>query len=62
MRVTLNGVQHDVVADTLLALVGEVPPGHAVALNGQVVPRALLAEQRLCEHDVVELVTAVAGG
>lgn len=37
-------------------------PGIAVALNGQVVPRARWAETRLHPNDKVEIIHAVPGG
>jgi sulfur carrier protein len=69
MKVTLNGtvVDHDaaslggLLAD-LLADLGGLPDGHAVAVNGEVVPRAVHAARPLADGDVVEVVTAVAGG
>lgn len=38
------------------------PAGHAVALNGAVVPRAEHAQTALNDGDSVEIVTAVQGG
>jgi sulfur carrier protein len=48
----------------LVAVVGLDPdrPGIAVALNGQVVPRARWAETWLQPDDKVEIIHAVAGG
>ena len=62
MRITLNGTPTDTEATTLRSLLGDPPDGHAVALNGEVVPRAALADRVLSGGDVVEVVTAVAGG
>lgn len=62
MRLTLNGVPLDADAPTLVDLVGPLPSGHAVAVNGEVVPRAHHPTRRLADGDVVEVVTAVAGG
>lgn len=62
MRVTLNGVPTDTDATTLAELVGVLPAGHAVAVDAEVVPRAAHASRPLADGDVVEVVTAVAGG
>ena len=40
MRVTVNGRPVDTEARTLVDLVGELPDGHAAAVNGEVVPRS----------------------
>ncbi|HVK27272.1 MAG TPA: sulfur carrier protein ThiS [Nocardioides sp.] len=51
------------VADLLAARLGHPPPsGIAVALNGEVVPRASWPVVVLADGDVVEVVTAVQGG
>lgn len=62
MRLTLNGVLLDADAATLDDLVGPLPSGHAVAVNHEVVPREEIARRPLADGDVVEVVTAVAGG
>lgn len=62
MHLTLNGAAHDTGAVTLLELVGPVPDGHAVAVNHEVVPRAQHRTLLLADGDVVDVVTAVAGG
>ena len=62
MRLTVNGVQLDADATTLHDLVGPLPDGHAAAVNHEVVPRAQHASRLLADGDVVEVVTAVAGG
>jgi sulfur carrier protein len=62
MRLTLNGVPLDADAETLHDLIGPLPSGHAVAVNDEVVPRAQIARRPLADGDVVEVVTAVAGG
>jgi len=66
MRVTLNGATVDTTSVTLDALLADVlgglPEGHAVAVNGEVVPRAAHGARPLAAGDVVEVVTAVAGG
>lgn len=62
MHLTLNGVALDVAATTLRELVGALPQGHAVAVNSEVVPRAECDTWQLADGDVVDVVTAVAGG
>lgn len=62
MHLTLNGVALDVAATTLRELVGPLPDGHAVAVNSEVVPRAECDTWQLADGDVVDVVTAVAGG
>lgn len=62
MRVTLNGLPVATDALTVAGLVGSLPDGHAVAVNGEVVPRSAHGVRPLTEGDVIELVTAVAGG
>jgi len=62
MRLTLNGVALDSDAATLMDLVGPLPDGQAVAVNHEVVPRAEHQGRLLVDGDVVEVVTAVAGG
>ena len=62
MHLTLNGVAIDVEATTLRELVGPLLHGHAVAVNGEVVPRGECATWQLTGGDVVDVVTAVAGG
>jgi sulfur carrier protein len=49
--------------DVVVTLVGaDLPRGVAVAVNGEVVPRAEWAGTRLRAGDSVEVLTAVAGG
>lgn len=66
MHVMLNGDPVATTASTLTGLLEEryagLPPGHAVALNGCVVPRIEVDSVRLVAGDRVEVVTAVAGG
>lgn len=63
MQIIVNGTAREVVASmTVAALVPGEGRGVAVAVNGEVVPRTLLAQHRLTEGDVVEVVTAVQGG
>jgi sulfur carrier protein len=48
----------------LLTGLGHPPggPGIAVALNGEVLPRAAWAPTVLCEHDRIEVLGATQGG
>ena len=66
MRITHNGAPIETEAPTLesflTALLGPLPPGCAVAVNGEVVPRAGIADRALSDGDAIEVVTAVAGG
>ena len=62
MHLTLNGVAHDVEVTTLRELVGPLPDGHAVAVNSEVVPRSACETWQLADGDIVDVVTAVAGG
>lgn len=66
MTITCNGESVAVeatVADLLRARLGHArPPGVAVAINEEVVPRGEWAARRLAAGDVVEVVTAVQGG
>lgn len=62
MHLTLNGVPLDVEVTTLADLVGPLPAGHAAAVNLEVVPRADHGRVVLADGDVVDVVTAVAGG
>jgi sulfur carrier protein len=62
MQLTLNGAAHVADVTTLLELVGPLPDGHAVAVNHEVVPRAQHSTRLLVDGDVVDVVTAVAGG
>jgi sulfur carrier protein len=62
VHLTLNGVAHVADVTTLLELVGSLPDGHAVAINHEVVPRAEHGTRLLVDDDVVDVMTAVAGG
>ncbi len=62
MNLTINGATTESSAATVGQLLGPLPPGHAVAVNGQVVPRAEHDSRVLADGDVVDVVTAVAGG
>ncbi|NYI43923.1 sulfur carrier protein [Nocardioides aromaticivorans] len=64
--ITCNGealTAEGTVADLLRARLGDPPrSGIAVAVNGEVVPRATWPGVVLTDGDVVEVVTAVQGG
>lgn len=64
MRITVNGdVQVFDHPLTVAALAAEQPKrSMAIAVNGNVVPRSAHATTELQDGDVVEIVTAVAGG
>jgi len=64
MTITVNGEPHDLRGPTTVAdLLGDRSrQGTAVAVNGDVVPRARHAEVSLRPGDAVEIVTAVQGG
>ena len=68
MRVVLNGTERDVPAGTnvasAVAMAGgeESERGVAVAVEGEVVPRAEWQERTLAEGESVEVVRAVQGG
>lgn len=61
----LNGVEINDGAQSLLELVERHIPirhGIAVAVNGDVIPRSEWAQCHLATSDVIEVVTAAAGG
>ena len=70
MRITCNGEAVDLdgqvegtVAGLLLRRFDEPhPPGIAVAVGGEVVPRTCWGDWPIRDGDVVEIVTAVQGG
>lgn len=66
IRIVINGAPHEVPADTTLAalvtLVGAHPEGVAVALDGEVVPRAELGRRGVAPGAKVEIIRAVGGG
>jgi sulfur carrier protein len=66
MKIKVNGAETDAPAGASLAsVVARVSPrneGVAVALNGEVVPRAAWAATTVREADSVEVLTAVQGG
>lgn len=62
MLITVNGSAVETAAHTVALLLGELPPGHAVAVNDEVVPRSAHCTHPVTEGDRVEVVEAVAGG
>ncbi|MEU8327954.1 sulfur carrier protein ThiS [Micromonospora sp. NPDC048839] len=66
MELTVNGTGRSVPGEmTVAGLVGVVAPqprGVAVAVNGEVVPRAGWATTALRDGDHVEVLTAAQGG
>lgn len=67
MTITCNGARADTeartIADLLVERLGDPrPPGVAVAVDSEVVPRAAWSERVLEDGAVVEIVTAVQGG
>lgn len=66
MIVFVNGERREVSApvtlDQVLGLGGQAPRGIAVAVDGEVVPRARHRTTSLAEGARVEIVTAVQGG
>ena len=62
MRITLNGSAVETAAPTVALLLGDLPAGHAVAVNREVVPRSAHPSHRIADGDEIEVVEAVAGG
>lgn len=68
MLITLNGQPREVLPGRLSALLAELLPpsecgaGIAVAVNSEVVPRSDHPERWLRPGDVIDVVSAVAGG
>ena len=65
MRLVVNGVEQDVVAETLAAALEALDYGEtlvATALNGDFVPARKRAETALREGDRVEIVAPRQGG
>ena len=68
MNVLVNGEQHELeqgalVSDVLVLLGRDrFPRGLAVAINGQVIPRAEWAERELADQDRIEVLQAIGGG
>jgi sulfur carrier protein len=66
VKAKVNGLEREL-ADgstvaTVLALLDAPPSGVAVAVDGEVVPRAAWAATAVPEGSVVEVLTAVQGG
>ena len=62
MRITLNGSVVETAAPTVALLLGDLPAGHAVAVNREVVPRSAHPSHPVTDGDEIEVVDAVAGG
>ncbi|MEQ3551884.1 sulfur carrier protein ThiS [Pseudonocardia nematodicida] len=66
MRIELNGESREIDGEPLLARVlteaGLPERGIAVAVDGEVVPRATWPQHRLADGARVEVLTAVQGG
>ena len=62
MLITVNGSVVETAAHTVSLLLGDLPAGHAVAVNGEVVPRSTHATHPVIDGDEVDVVEAVAGG
>lgn len=64
MNITVNGDTTEFDGPISIAVLVAAQPKHsmAVALNGAVVPRSAHATTFVTDGDVVEIVTAVAGG
>lgn len=66
ITVRINGEAHELPEAldlrTLVLRLGWRPEAVAVAVNGEVVPRARLAERSVAPGDRVEVVRAVGGG
>ena len=63
--ITVNGSVSDYLEESVATLITRMNIDHrgiAVALNGEVVLRARWAETSISDGDVVEIVTAAAGG
>lgn len=62
MDVVINGETRTLAPGSTVRDLLPDPTGHAVALNGEVVPCAEHGQIALKQGDVVEIVTAVQGG
>jgi sulfur carrier protein len=66
VKALVNGEPTELAADStvlaVLDLLGAPPSGVAVAVDGEVVPRAAWPDTALHEGAVVEVLTAVQGG
>ena len=65
MQISLNGIPHEVEADTLadaLTMLGYGDAVIATAVNGQFVPTAEREDRHLSEGDEIEVVAPMQGG
>ena len=65
MRVTINGEQHEIAANSVAALLSELDyegTHFAIALNYDVVPKSRWAETVLKTGDEIEIITPRQGG
>jgi len=65
MRVTVNGEQREIAADSVAALLSELDyegTHFAIALNYDVVPKSRWAETPLSAGDEIEIITPRQGG
>ena len=65
MRVTVNGEQHEIAANSVAALLRELDyegTHFAIALNYDVVPKSRWSETRLKAGDEIEIITPRQGG
>ena len=66
MKITLNGEQHEIDAETnllqFLTDAGLAEKRIAVEINRRIVPRSTFAEQSIQEGDRIEIVHAIGGG
>lgn len=63
--IRVNGIEHGGGFDTVATMLQELdiePRGAAVAVNGEIVRRAEWTDTSLVDGDVVEIVSAAAGG
>jgi sulfur carrier protein len=63
--IKVNGVEHEHLDESVSDLVARLeiePRGIAVAIDGEIVRRADWNTTRINDQNVVEIVTAVAGG
>jgi sulfur carrier protein len=63
--IRVNGIEHGGDFHTVATVVRDLaiePRGVAVAVNGEIVRRAEWSDTKLVDGDVVEIVSAAAGG
>lgn len=63
--IRVNGQDHEALGETVVSLLGRLnidPRGIAVAVDGEVIPRADWPTTAIDDGASVEIVTAVAGG